>query len=311
MRLFLSKLLRFFLVLPFGWLLLFCAAIVSPDVESHFIAKEKNWGFVNAKTSEWADIRDSLNMDVVVFGSSTCYSGVDPQAFKSSGIEAFNFCSSAQAIPHSVSLIKALTEDQVPQILVLDVYPKAWGNENISSEPVLDWIVNGNLWDIHWTTAYVHLTAVSHSPFAAMTLLYFPLRRLISPAGERAAKDSMGEYSGRGFVFRTFPPLDNIPSEEPIAVNMSNAECEAFASLVGLCRKKGIELLLLNPPQLIEEEFAKPDCMEGHVWIEGNDWPGAKSPHLYYDDHHLVGKGAQQYSQWLVTQVKARAKSLR
>ena len=48
-----------------------------------------------------------------------------------------------------------------------------------------------------------------------------------------------------------------------------------------------------------------------HLGIEGNDWPGAKSPHLYYDDHHLVGKGAQQYSQWLVTQVKARAKSLR
>ena len=71
----------------------------------------------------------------------------------------------------------------------------------------------------------------------------------------------------------------------------------------------GYKVLKASDLQRASHDYIR--AKEGHVWIEGNDWPGSKSPHLYYDDHHLVGKGAQQYSQWLVTQVKARAKSLR
>ena len=56
--------------------------------------------------------------------------------------------------------------------------------------------------------------------------------------------------------------------------------------------------------------FVKPECMKGLKWIEGNDWSGAKNPRNFYDDHHLVGEGAQRYSRWLTKQVKQQAKSL-
>ena len=40
-----------------------------------------------------------------------------------------------------------------------------------------------------------------------------------------------------------------------------------------------------------------------YIWIDGNQWPGAKLPSNFYDDHHLVGEGAQRYSEWLSLQV--------
>ena len=75
----------------------------------------------------------------------------------------------------------------------------------------------------------------------------------------------------------------------------------AFASR----QDHSINLILVNPPQLCEEVFEKPEVMEGLPWIEGNDWPLAKVDTLYYDDHHLRGVGAELYSEWLAGQVAA------
>ena len=142
-------------------------------------------------------------------------------------------------------------------------------------------------------------------------MLYYPIRRHFAPAGVRAGQDPNGIYSGRGFVYRTFPPLMEIPHEEMLNVDLSSVEIDALNRLSKLCEGRDIELILINPPQLIEESFIRPDCMQGIAWIEGNNWPGAKISRNYYDDHHLVGEGAQQYSHWLAGQIRRQAKSLR
>ena len=67
--------------------------------------------------------------------------------------------------------------------------------------------------------------------------------------------------------------------------------------------------LLVNPPQMCEEVFEKPEIMEGLPWIEGNDWPLAKVDTLYYDDHHLHGVGAELYSEWLAGQIESLLES--
>ena len=88
--------------------------------------------------------------------------------------------------------------------MLLDVYPAIWDKETVSSEPVRDWIVNGNLWDAHWAKAYGKLTLASHAPFAWMTMLYYPFRRMLSPAGKNVPEDPNGLYKGQGFVFVRF-----------------------------------------------------------------------------------------------------------
>ena len=304
MKRFLLRLCLFMILMPIGWAILFTLAMIRPAIESRFIAQEKNWGYVNAKTMEWSQLRHTTPFDVFAFGSSTCYSGIDPRAFESNGMKLFNFCSSSQSIAHSLPLIEAAFEDQTPSTLLLDVYPSMWMEETVSSEPVRDWIVNGNLWDPHWAKAYGKLTAASHAPYAGMTMLYYPIRRKLSPAGINATKDPNGRYEGQGFVFRTFPALTEMPTEEAKTVSMSKAISNTITKIADLCESKGVMLVLVNPPQLVEEVFERPSCTREIIWIDGNLWPGAKTPSNYYDDHHLVGEGAKRYSKWLSNQVE-------
>ena len=303
MKRFLLRLGLFLILMPLGWAVLFALAMMNYGIESRFIAQERNWGFVNAKSLEWAQFRHSTAFDVFVFGSSTCYSGIDPRAFEAQNMKLFNFCSSAQSIPHSLPLIEAAFEDQTPEVVLLDVYPAIWDKETVSSEPVRDWIVNGNLWDTHWAKAYGKLTLASHAPFAWMTMLYYPFRRMLSPAGKNAGEDPNGRYEGRGFVFRTFPALSEVPSDDPKQVRMSSTVSEALLQISDLCESRGVKLMLINPPQLVEEVFDPSTFARDFIWIDGNNWPGAKSPSNFYDDHHLVGEGAQRYSEWLCGQV--------
>lgn len=303
MKRFLLRVCLFLTLMPLGWAVLFALAMMNSVIESRFIAQERNWGFVNAKSLEWSKIRHSTQFDVFAFGSSTCYSGIDPRAFEARGMKLFNFCSSSQSIPHSLPLIEAAFEDQTPEILLLDVYPSLWDKKTVSSEPVRDWIVNGNLWDIHWAKAYGKLTLASHSPFAWMTMLYYPIRRKLSPAGPNAQEDPHALYEGQGFVFRTFPPLSAVPSEEPRDVEMPENASKALSGISDLCESKGVKLILINPPQLVEEIFDPSPFARDFTWIDGNNWPGTKIPSNYYDDHHLVGEGAQRYSEWLCGQV--------
>lgn len=303
MKAFLLRVCLFLAFMPLGWAVLFVLAMMNSGIESRFIAQERNWGFVNAKSLEWAQLRHSTPFNVFAFGSSTCHSGIDPRAFEARNIKLFNFCSSSQSIPHSLPLIEAAFEDQTPEMLLLDVYPAIWDKESVSAEPVRDWIVNGNLWDAHWAKAYGKLTLASHAPFAWMTMLYYPFRRKLSPGGKNAPVDPNGLYEGRGFVFRTFPALSEMPLDDPKDVSMSSTVSAALLRISDLCDSRGVKLILINPPQLVEEVFDPSTFARDFIWVDGNKWPGAKLPSNYYDDHHLVGEGAQRYSEWLSVQV--------
>ena len=144
MKRFLLRVCLFLTLMPLGWAILFAMAMMNSGVESWFIAKDRNWGFVNAKSLEWSRLRHSHSFDVFDV----------TRAFEARDMSLFYFCSSAQSIPHSLPLIEAAFEDQTPEVLLLDVYPAIWDKETVSSEPVRDWIVNGS-WDAHTTATLV------------------------------------------------------------------------------------------------------------------------------------------------------------
>ena len=174
MRVFLKRFAAFLFFAPIGWMVLFGIVIAFPSLEPTFIAKASNHGYVNRKTAEWTVLRGSIELDLALFGSSTCYVGIDPSAFAHLGIQAFNFGSSAQAIPHSHRLIQAYLSNNHPKALLLDVYPELWSKSFVGAEAPLDWIVNGNLWDLPWSIARIRMAFESRSPFAFMTLMFIP-----------------------------------------------------------------------------------------------------------------------------------------
>ena len=93
--------------------LLFIASSQSYIIESKLVAQETNWGYVNQRSTEW-NKNELHEEDVLFFGSSTCYSGIDPSALNAFGLSGFNFCSSSQAIGNSASLIPAASMDVSP-----------------------------------------------------------------------------------------------------------------------------------------------------------------------------------------------------
>ena len=76
---------------------------------------------INAQRN--ASERVNESNDVWFFGSSTCYSGIDPHALQAFGFNGFNFCSSSQAITNSEYILGAATHHHDPAIIALDVYP--------------------------------------------------------------------------------------------------------------------------------------------------------------------------------------------
>ena len=143
----------------------------------------------------------------------------------------------------------------------------------------------------------------TQDPFAAIQMLYFGLRNTWTPSGDRAKPDPNGAYAGLGFVLRSFSALPDMPSETPSSARWSSSALAAVYTARQVCERHGLSLVLLTPPQLVELELEDPSLLSGMSWIDGNTWPGAKTPTHYYDHHHLVAEGAASYSTWLAAEM--------
>ena len=285
------------------WGLLFLTCSQSFDLEYRLIGQETNWGYVNQRSSEWA-AQSAHAEDVLFFGSSTCYSGIDPHALEAFGLSGFNFCSSSQNVGNSLHLFEAALEEASPAFVVLDVYPMMWGANSARFESTKDWITNSNLRGGNWSRTYRSMAWESKDIFTLVQTVYYDAVRPFCKAGSNPGlkPDKNGIYRGLGWVERTFPPIHSIECETE-RVEMTSYECGAVESIHATCQARGIQLILLNPPQHCEEEFDHPRCFEELTYIDGNRWPGAKTPQNYYDDHHLVGAGARDYSAWLANEI--------
>ena len=238
---------------------------------------------------------------ILSLGSSTNYRGINPAAFSNHGLSLHHLSSPGQRLFHSKFLLDwAIGQKKKPSHILLDVYPALWESTNLTG-PTLDHIINNNhLLD----PAFVEMTLLTGDPYSLYLLPLFGLRRHFSPIPSLPPPSSYGTYNA-GFVkvHLTAEPYSAPCISENAKLSWRNAN--ALKRIRRTCEEEGIQLLLVNPPQLCEEVFEKPEVMEGLPWIEGNDWPLAKVDTLYYDDHHLRGVGAELYSAWLAEQVAA------
>ena len=86
------------------------------------------------------DADTTINIDVLVLGSSHAYRGFDPRIFKKAGIKLFNFGSSGQTPLQSEFLLKRYTEQFNPKLVIIEVYPIAL--ETTGLGPFIDLISN-------------------------------------------------------------------------------------------------------------------------------------------------------------------------
>ena len=304
MKPFFKRMGLFSLVLTGFSFLLFIVCSLSYTLEYKLFASETNWGYVNQRSSEW-NKNELHEEDVLFFGSSTCYSGIDPSRFECFWplwiqlllIKPGHW---KLGLIDSCGLYGCLSRMHCAGRL-----PNGFGAATAPAlESTKDWIINSNLRTPAWSKAYRTLALESGDIFTFVTTFYYDFVRRFKAAGSNPhlAEDLKGDYRGLGFVARSYDALEGIECES-LTRSMSDAECRYLEEISTHCAQRSIQLILINPPQLCEETFDIPPCFDGLAYIDGNAWPGAKTPRNFYDDHHLVEAGALSYSVWLAQQI--------
>ena len=280
-----------------GLVIVSALAQLHPKLE-YFLFAKGPFGSTFFRMSDFDAADDSF--DIVTLGSSTCNRGIDPRPFAEEEMTAFNLCSSSQSFFNAEFVLDwSLNKRKKPRAILVDVYPAIWSHDGIES--ARDLTINHNhcfhlpFQQMAWATGDVQ---------TILKAGYFGVKRRLCPAPGVFDSQIPFRYVPGGLSYTLMPPVDSVECA-PDTVEMSSKQARAFERIRATCEKEGIQLLLVNPPQLCEEVFEKPDVMKGLPWIEGNDWPLAKVDTLYYDDHHLRGVGAELYSEWLAGEVAA------
>ena len=285
------------LFLPIGIIAVGLGAQIHPRLEVMLFAKATQYGHTIFRITEFSTLETAP--DLVTLGSSTCYRGIDPRSFTKSDLSAFNLCSSSQSFYNSSYLLQwTIQKELAPRILLLDAYPAIWMHTGIESSR--DLTINNDL-AFEWPFQQM---AWSSGDFPTMLKAsYFGVKRRFVP--HRTLQGTSDTYIAGGFSYSNKAPLFTAPLCNTDSILLNRKQRKAFSAIQQTCAEEGIQLILINPPQLCEEVFERPEVMEGLPWIEGNDWPLAKVDTLYYDDHHLRGVGAELYSEWLAERVVA------
>ena len=118
-----------------------------------------------------------------------------------------------------------------------------------------------------------------------MNALYFGSKTIRGIDSQFPAPNNGDDHRGLGFTWSNHQAAEPVNCL-PIPASLNPTQRSGLNSIREICEEEDIQLLLVNPLQLCEEVFEKPEIMEGLPCIEGNDWPLAKVDTLYYDDHH-------------------------
>ena len=299
MKTFLSRILLFISSLIISWGLLWTLSLNFQSIETYFITERSEHGAVKKKTDELMALSKSDTLDFLFLGSSTCYRGIDPHYLDP--LKGFSVCSSSQRIENSSYILDVALEYTSTHYLVIDVYPKLWSDAGVvNKEAAIDWVVNSST---PRSGPIKEMVLATGEPYYIAVAGYFLLAEHLGvdyPPCHRLEQD---QYMGLGFVASHIKPIKSVICDD-LFVEMSDETCEILREMISKASLNGAQTILLNPPQLCEESFPTPDCFSDILYVDGNDWPGAKTPAHYYDDHHLVDQGAASYSAWLSEELK-------
>ncbi|WP_315817932.1 hypothetical protein [Paraflavitalea speifideaquila] len=73
------------------------------------------------------------SIDVLIVGSSHAYRGYDPRIFLQKKIHIFNLGSSTQTPIQTEYLLNKYLKQLNPKVVVLDIYPRLFGNDGAES----------------------------------------------------------------------------------------------------------------------------------------------------------------------------------
>lgn len=282
--------------------------------------------------------------DMVILGSSQAQYGYDPLVFgDETGMSVWNLGGAGLAPPATYYLFKDFLTVHTPEVVVLDVYWRTLeGEEDLTQlERALERIRDPLVHDEFFREGFPVGQKIEYSiPLLRyrdnlrrdMLLLTGSLldRKSSSPAGDTSG-DSAEPMEASG-------PTDWHGHRHSLAVvddavrgprnkfrtalpsKFNPAKTEYMGRIIGLCRERGIRILVASAPILPESLALVPDYPSIHdrlqtlcdslgvEYVDGN--LANLQDHMvdarhFTDENHMNGAGADIYSAWLTRKMQA------
>lgn len=247
------------------------------------------------KFAEWPVDR---KWDALVVGSSHAYRGYDPRVFDEHGLAMFNLGSTAQTPLSSRVIVDEYVDATTTRLLIFDLYENAFnqaGNESVS-----DLTQN-----IGSDRAALELAWDFHDPRG---LNLMTLRML--------TKNEPPKYTDKNYVTRGFAVEPDSARGKRIRYDvgkpyrLDHRQLERFISLLDLCKKRGVPVVLTTHFYPHQSDRAKHAAFKtainmaiagrGLRWYDLAYAHGLSDEDHFVDHNHMNAAGARIFNERLL-----------
>ena len=305
---------RFAMAALVSFAVFFGLALCSTQVRRIVLPNESNVGGIGERLTELKSC--SNKVDVVILGSSVAMNGIVPQQFNTDSSIAFSLASNGQYLGNSEILLRTSLETLEPKLVILDVAPFLW-KSSYSAECALDWSIRTPIHSSPWSNAALSMSVHSGDAQALFVSTTFWLLRFFQTPYDPLI-DPNQNYLGQGFSSstrcqETGLKLHSFDAHDPPTPTAVDGALKHIENIQLMCNKSNVELVVVIPPHLqkLENHNDIKVALKRFSTIDGQDWTGSEESANFRDEHHLCRTGAEEYTKWLLPQIRQQAKSFR
>ncbi len=289
--LFLVFLLPIYVVLVIGY------GLIMPDsFKKNLNYKLGSYGYTYTRLKE---VKEKVNIDILILGSSHAYRGYDTSFFEYQGYKVMNLGTSAQTPLQTKLLMDRYLDGLNPKLVIYDVYPDSFSSDGLESG--LDIISN----DYNGFGSFKMVCKINHVKSYNL-FFYASFRDLIKINSNFEEKKSKNDkYVKGGYVEKnqSFFNLKKFKSNQKHLV-WNQKQLVAFEHIVSKIKEKKIEFMLVQAPvtsvfyenqkdnEVFDSKmkFYEPSYMNFNISNDLNDTLD------FYDAHHLNKNGIKKFN---------------
>lgn len=300
---FLKKVLIFFLLLPFIWVISIC--LYGSLIPRYF---QKNLTYVSAggyTQTRLLEADTTRNIDILTLGSSHTYRGFDPRIFREHGIRMFNLGSSAQSPLQTQYLVQEYINRIKPGLVIYEVSSLTFSSDGLES--ALDLYRNVPRLDKGLLDMAITVNKIK----SYNTFLYALFRKSFEKKSRHeSAQTKIDTYIPGGYV-ETKRPVDSAKQMKDFkkrAIAFNGIQTHAFEETMRLLQAQNIKVILVQAPVLRkfyqsitnESEFETYfSSFKGIPYYNFNEIASFNDDQ-FYDHNHLNQQGVNKFNKMVI-----------
>jgi hypothetical protein len=239
----------------------------------------------------WKTIKTKKRKGVIL-GSSCAYRNINTQILEDkTDINWFNLGSSSQTPQVSCIILKEIVKTNIDFVL-LDLYCGLLLGDN--NESIYDLINNS---DFSLREKF-NLFLLAPNPILLDRLIFRKVEKLTSRKISRLPTMNNGTYLKNGTTFSPQQDCSLYPHEQKWR-EVTILKTQGIQEIIDYCSEKGITLIINITPIL---NYKQKNNLQFPTVISNDDFNDNKE--LFYDSHHMTGKGAIFYSECLGNKIR-------